>query len=189
MVRGGKSSRIFQNMSNMFYYSSSLKSVPLFDTSNVTNMSNMFYNCKNIKESPLLDTSNVKDMSAMFSGCSSLKSVPQLNTSKVTKMTNMFYNCTLLQTIPQLDVSKVTSMSSIFSNCFSIVSCLLKGLATSLEMHHASELEKSSVLFIFENAQTVATSKTIKLHADVFAQLTEDEIAIATEKGFSVVSA
>ena len=56
----------------MFYQCTSLTSVPLFDTSNVTNMSNMFRGCKSLTSVPLFDTSKVTNMADMFYMCSSL---------------------------------------------------------------------------------------------------------------------
>jgi surface protein len=60
-------------MSGMFAGTTSLKSVPLFDTRNVTNMSSMFGSLTDaytyhsaIEHVPLFDTSKVTDMHDMF---------------------------------------------------------------------------------------------------------------------------
>ena len=178
------------NMYQMFYMCSKLKTVPLLDTSKVTTMESMFYNCYALESVPKFDTSNVKNMSQMFYGCSKIKTIPLLDMSNVSRASNMFSNCSCLEHVPELDVSKVsnTYMSSFLSNTSSLKTCLLIGLKESLEVHFSKNLEKSSVLHIFNHAQTITTAKSIKLHKDVFNQLTADEIAIATEKGFSVLS-
>jgi surface protein len=58
----------------MFYYCTSLTSVPLFDTSNVTKMYQMFENCNKLTTIPLFDTSNVTDMDWMFVNCVNVQS-------------------------------------------------------------------------------------------------------------------
>lgn len=186
---------------------------PLVDTSKVTSMYNMFFMCSKLKTVPLLNTSKVTNMECMFGYCYALEEIPKFDTSKVTTMSQMFYNCNNLKTIPLLDMSNVsrasqmfaasgiehvpeldvskmsnTGMSSFFSNVYSLKTCLLVGLKESLEIRQSKSLEKSSVLHMFNHAQTITTAKTITLHKDVFNQLTADEIAIATQKGFSVVS-
>ena len=187
--------------------------IPLVDTSKVTNMCQMFSMCSKLKTVPLLNTSKVTNMECMFDYCYALEEIPKFDTSKVTTMSQMFYNCNNLKTIPLLDMSNVsrasqmfaasgiehvpeldvskmsnTGMSSFFSNVYSLKTCLLVGLKESLEIRQSKSLEKSSVLHMFNHAQTITTAKTITLHKDVFNQLTADEIAIATQKGFSVVS-
>ena len=56
----------------MFYYCSSLTTIPLLDTSNVTNMNSMFGNCKKLTTIPLLNTSKVTSMGSMFQYCPNL---------------------------------------------------------------------------------------------------------------------
>ena len=179
---------MLSTMSEMFRGCSNLKTIPQLDTSKATTMYRMFYNCSKLESIPLLDTANVTNMDYMFY-YTNIKSVPLLDMSNVTTAKNMFSN-SAIEHVPELDVSNIGSsgMSSFFSNAYSLKTCLLIGLRETLEIHYSSSLEKDSVLHIFNHAQTVSAAKTIKLHKNVFNQLTADEIAIATQKGFSVVS-
>ena len=105
-------------------------------------------------------------------------------------MSYMFCKCYKLESVSGLDMQSATSEpTSMFQGCAALVSCFIKNLKVSVSFKDSPILSKESVLYLFENAQTITSAKTITLHADVFAQLTDDEIAIATEKGFSVVSA
>ena len=110
------------NMSYMFYYCTSLQTVPLFDTSSVTNMSYMFQKCTALTTVPLFDTSNVTNMLQMFYYCTSLTTIPLLDTSSVTNMSYMFQKCTALTTVPLFNTSKVTYMEYMFYNCKSVQS-------------------------------------------------------------------
>lgn len=172
-----------------FYGCLKLKEIPMIDTSNATGMTGTFYNCAAIKAIPQFDTRKVTSISQMCYGCTSLELVPALDFSEVRSGSNAFSGCTNLKSVGPLSVGLMNSASSMFRNCYALENCYLIGLKTGISFEFSSKLTKESVLCIFENAQTVTASQTITLHADVFGQLSEDEIAIATEKGFSVVSA
>lgn len=66
------------NMNNMFasedFFTMTLTSVPLFDTSSVTSMYGMFSGCTSLTYVPLFDTSSVTNMSRMFSYCTNVQS-------------------------------------------------------------------------------------------------------------------
>jgi surface protein len=110
------------NMGTMFSSCSSLATVPLFNTANVIDMSSMFQNCRGLKLIPLFNTANVTNMSSMFTACSSLTTVPLFNTANVTAMNSMFVNCTSLTSVPLFNTVAVTRMSSMFSACSSLTS-------------------------------------------------------------------
>lgn len=107
-------------MNGMFQYNILLKTIPAFDTSNVTTMKSMFRSCESLEEIPSIDTSNVTDMTQMFLYCERLKKVPMLNTSKVTLMKNMFAFCYLLEELPINDTSLVTNIDSFLNRCYSL---------------------------------------------------------------------
>jgi surface protein len=108
------------SMFNMFLFCSSLQSVPLFNTANVTNMASMFFSCSSLQSVPLFNTANVTSMVSMFQNCSSLQSVPLFNTQNVTNMSGMFQNCFSLQSVPLFNTANVTNMASMFQSCVSL---------------------------------------------------------------------
>lgn len=92
------------------------------NTSNVTNMSDMFWWCSSLTTVSLFDTSNVTDMMYMFMRCSALTHVPLFDTSNVIKLQGMLGECTSLTLIPLFDVTKATNMNSMFYNCVNVES-------------------------------------------------------------------
>ena len=84
--------------------------IKLIETKIITNMNSMFWYCSSLQSLPDIskwDTKNVTDMSKMFYGCSSLQSLPDISkwdTKNVTNMSYMFKNCSSLQSLP--DISK-----------------------------------------------------------------------------------
>ena len=176
------------NMSNLFKGCSQLETIPLFDTSKVDNMSNMFYNCSKLTSVPLFDTSKVANMISLFSGCSQLTSVPRFNTSNATTMSNLFYSCSQLESVPKLDTSSVTSAGSMFFGCGKLTNLGgFIGLKVSLDLSGSPLLTKESLLNVINEAADVTSSpRTLTLGSTNLAKLTDEEKAIATNKGWTL---
>ena len=170
------------NMYEMFYKCHNLTTIPQLNTSNVTNMHEMFSSCENLTTVPLLNTSNVIDMGAMFIMCS-LTTIPQLDTSKVTNMSYMFNYCTSLTTVPALDVSNVTDMDIMFKNCTNLKSILMTNIGANLDISASTRFEREDLLVILNNLKTVTSTKVLTMGATNLAKLTEEDKAIATNKG------
>lgn len=195
------------DMYQLFYNCTELTSIDLstWNVSNVTDMSNMFYNCIGLTSIDLStwDVSNVTNMYSMFSSCVKLTGELDLsgwNISRVYSMNYMFSTCTGLTSLDlsTWNLGNVNNpIDGIFSNCKSLANLQLNDLGhnqscTILDLSTCSALTKDSILFLFNNAFDRATAGytkafTIKLNATTKALLTEEEIAIATNKGFTVV--
>ena len=182
------------SMGGMFYNCSGLTSLDLsgFDTNKVTNMGSMFYNCSSLTSLDLsnFDTINVINMNHMFNGCINLTSlnVSRFNTSKVTDMTNMFQNC---RGLTSLDLSgfetrEVTTMTGMFNGCSGLTSLdSMQNISVALSLS-STKLDAISLLDVINNLATVTTTQTLTLGATLLAKLTEDQIAIAVNKGWTV---
>ena len=194
------------DMSNMFYNCSALTGeldLSEWDTSKVTTMYYMFYNCSKLTSINVSnwDTSKLTKITNMFSYCSKLTSINVSNwdTSKISDMSSLFNGCSGLTSLDlsTWNISNLSNTISMFSNCRALTSLKLNDLGhyqscTSLVLSDCPALTKDSILYLFNNAFDRATAGyttafTIKLNATTKALLTEDELAIATNKGFTVV--
>ena len=189
----------------MFNGCSSLTTIPLIDTSSVTNMSIMFADCSNLKEIPLLNTSNVTAAPNMFKGCADLITIPQLDTSNIKNMWQMFALCTSLTTVPLLNCSSVTDISDIFLSCQMLKN--LGGLynlgnnyptnisendySRKLKLLESSDLTHDSLMNVINNLCDIAAkgikTQQLALGSRNLEKLTAEEIAIATNKGWTVL--
>ena len=198
------------NMSKIFYQCNSLKNIPQMDTSQATNMSEMFYDCYSLKTIPQLDTSQATNMSSMFHDCYSLKTIPQLDTSSATNIVKMFYNCYSLETIPQLDTSQAqtlisfcyycnslktiqqldannaTSLTSVFAGNYLLQKIKIINVKFSFDLSSAKMLLKESIIEVLNDLPTVTTTQKLTLGSTNLAKLTDDEKAIATNKGWTL---
>ena len=191
--------RTGENCASMFSNCSSLTSLDLssFDTSKVTNMNSMFSGCSLLTSLDLrsFNTSNVMSMSYMFSGCSSLTSLDlsSFDTHNVTNIWSMFSDCTSLISLDlsNSDMSKVTNSYTIFYRCSklqTITKGSFKNLKFSLDLSSCVVLSKQSVVDLFDSIGIANGVAKITLASAVYSQLSEDEIKVATDKGWTVAS-
>ena len=191
-------------MNGIFYECKAITSIPQLDTSNVTTMNEMFRGCESLQTVPLFDTSNVTNMSYMFYGCKKLTTIPAFDTSKVTSFSDMFNNATNIISIPLLDCSKVNYGSNI--NLFSSTTMtyltdlggfkdlgMVKGFnKPSYFLRNCPNLTKDSVLNVLNNLYDRKTAGysvvTLPFHANALALLSDEEKAIATNKGWTLAT-
>lgn len=197
----------FSKVTNVYHFFSgfnSLTTVPLFNITHLTKLVGMFDSCKMLKEVPLLDTSNVTSMASMFSYCYSLETIPKFNTNNLTDLYNFCYRCTSLLTIPKLNASKVTRVEGMLFNCNSLKNLggfenLGMAYETSqsanysdytLDLRDSKNLTHESLMNVINNLYDIKTkgcnAQRLILETTNLKKLTSEEIAIATEKGFSV---
>lgn len=169
-----------------------------------TNYSNLFANDKDLIYMPLVDTSNGTNFYQMFNACITLTTIPQLNTSNAKAFSSTFKSCGALKTVSQLDASKVTNVVSMFANCPSLTNLggfkdLGKAYLTTAVANNSNYelafnttvlLTHDSLMNVINNLYDIATAgvqtQKLVLGADNLAKLTAEEIAIATEKGWTV---
>lgn len=197
-------------MASMFNGCSKLEEVPLFNTAKVTNMARMFYSCSSLISVPLIDTLNVGDMTSMFSKCSNLEEVPAFNTSNVRYFKEMFSDCLKLTTIPLLDSEKIVQIDGVVSNCSNLMNIggfkdlgkaytqkssnygtYTLNLSKCTKLTHESLMNVINNLYDLNLTYDVANGgtlykQTLNLGSTNKAKLTEEEIAIATNKGWNV---
>ena len=186
------------DMSNMFSYCKALISLDLsnWNTNKVTDMGYMFNYCNNLTSLDLsgFNTSNVTNMSNMFSYCKALISLDlsSFDISKITSLIYTFQNCENLTSLDlsNWDVSKCTTASA-FSNTFYGCKALTdfkapKNISTAMSFSSCSNLTHDSLMSIINNLATVTSTKKLTLGATNLAKLTNEEKAIATNRGWTL---
>ena len=177
------------NFSNMFTMCSKLTTVPEIDTSKGTIFSNMFDNCAKLTTVPKVNTSNGTDFSYMFRGCKVLTTVPEMDTSNGTNFNYMFSGCNTLTTIPKMDTTKGTMLDNLFMDCHALENITFTGtfkIKKNLSVFSYSNNLTVDSLMSFINAlsdnSSLSTTYTVTIGSTNLAKLTEEQIAIATNK-------
>ena len=122
----------------------------------------------------------------MFYQCNKLTAIPQLDTSKVTDMGTMFTACNKLTTIPKLDASKATSFSSIFDGCGMLTSIGMHGFRYSIRIADTALQHDALVAFLNQAGTAYNSSQKITMGSAKLALLSDEEKAIATNKGWTL---
>lgn len=134
----------------------------------------IFYGCR-IDGFTQIDTSNVTNMDSMFD-TARCKNIPELDASKVTNITSVVQNCTKLENFGGL-----LNLGKAFPDA-SISEKYALGLQNSPNLTHGSLMNVINKLYDISNKGT----QIINLGDANKAKLTTEEIAIATNKGWTV---
>lgn len=199
-----------ENMSYMFNDClglTSLAFVALLNTSSTTDMSYMFNGCSGLTDLSLSSfvTSKVTNMTSMFAGCSGLTTlnlspttsatIHAFDTSLVQNMSNMFEGCSGLTTLhlDSFDTSNVYNMLYMFKGCTNLVTLNLgnnwgAGLQFygSFDLSDCTSLSHASAVNILGKLAKTSNLLTITFAPAVKALLTDAEIKVATDKGWTV---
>lgn len=170
------------------FYACSLKNIPLFDTSNIQNFQNAFENCSSIQTVPSFDMSSATITTNMFYKCNALKTVPSLNTINVTDMSSMFSWSSNLETVGRLNADKVTNIKNIFYYCNKLANLGgFSNLAVSLDLTISNYITADSLMNVINEAKDLSETGSATLTiGNKVGLLTEEQIAIATSKGWTI---
>lgn len=156
------------------------------DTANVTSFAHMFDGCSNLLEIPTLNTSAVADMGYMFYNCSKLTTIPPIDTSKVTNMHQMFCYCARLTEIPALDASSSNDIVDIFFGSPSLEKIGIYGFTRSINILNTKLQHDALVAFLNQAGNAYNSSQKITMGPTKLALLSDEEKAIATNKGWTL---
>ena len=199
---GNLSNLLSENIaaSYMFANCESLETIDLsvLNVRYISSADNMFYVCQKLKN---IVWNNIKIRSTglynMFFSCSSLETLdasfldPEYD--KVNNIGYMFNQCYALKTLDlsNLKTANITSASSVFGACSKLTNVVFEDGCfpnTSLRdlSFSSSPLSHDCAVDIFNKLATRTNSPSLKLSATTKGYLTENEIAIATNKGWVV---
>ena len=177
-----------------------LLDISLMTTINFNSMSKLVkLRCSN------WDTSNLKSLFYFVRGCSSLVEVDvsNFNTSNVTNIGEAFRNTSKLAVLDlkKWDMSKVTNANYTFYGCSALSTLIgdttleevlennigcLNGLSVGTPLDQCPLLQRNSLRALINGLATVETTQTLTLAATLKNRLTEEDIAIATNKNWTI---
>lgn len=185
------------------------------DTSNVTDMGNFIDGCYALKELDLskIDTSKVETLSMAFRSCTGFTSfdLSKMATDSLTNIYYLVYGCSNLVDLNiGFDASKINNIGYAFNSCTKLTNLtfmnnLGKGYTqksnnyanNAVDLSYCKNLTYESLMDVINklydlnltydvaNGGTLYTQKLV-LGSTNLAKLTEEEIAIATNKGWVV---
>lgn len=184
------------NLARAFCQFTHLRKIKLpFDTSLITNMYQMFSGDFSLEEVDIsaFNTSSVTNMQEMFANCRSLRKLDlkHFNTSKVTNFGNMFNGCYNLYDLDfsSLDTSAVAANANLtmFRDCDNLTNLKVGKITVNFIFNNCNKLSHDSLMNVINALEPTDTTLTLTIGNTNIAKLTEEELTIATEKGWTVV--
>lgn len=148
---------------------------------------------------PEIDTTGYTDMSGIFRACVNLKYISKLNTENVVDLCYAFRSCYALESLPLLDCSNVEILQYTFENCNNLVDIggffnlgKYRQLVLNRDFDSCYNISAQSLKNIINNLynrnDVGYPDLTIKFERTVFNRLSDEDIAIATNKGWILAS-
>ena len=169
------------NASYMFI-GATIAEIPKLNTPNLINANGMFRNCKGFTTVPSFDTSKCTDLSFLFYGDEDLISLPAFNADSCQNITVILYLCSNLVNFGGLiNLGKAydATKGEKYSN-----------YTFDLTATYSSNLSHDSLMNIINGLYDLTSInvpvQSLKLNAGLRAKLTDEEVAIATNKGWVV---
>ncbi len=163
------------------------------DYGNRTNYANAFYNIGWNDETyqPKYNIVIVGNGYGCFGYSNITDTKVDIDISNSTNAGNFFYTCFYLKTIKKLIVSeKITSYTNFFKFCVALEDIAIEGIiGADISFADSNKLTHDSLMSIInalKDFSGTTTTKTLTLHADSKALLTDSEKAIATQKGWTI---
>ena len=192
------------NTSYMFYYCK-LTSIPNLNLSNAINTSYMFGNCSSLTDVGDIDMRNNTNLSNMFYGCTKLKTIGNVNMSSATSTggsySNWLYNVSL-EKVGVIDCDSITDVGYFFGNTANGGLTDIGGLRNlgkrssvsgtngNYFLCYVPQLTQQSLVNVFnllyDRASAGYSVLTLKLTSSQMSRLSDDDKAIAINKGWSL---
>lgn len=205
------------NMGNMFIYCLSLKEIDTssWNTSKCTSFSNTFAYCVNLKEVGDIDTSAATKMDYMFMGCASLRTLPKISLKSMSYscFTNIVSTgAYLIAGTGNFQPTNLTTFKGIvdcehlsnwggtgngnpFRNVPNLANILEMGIikGAGFNLSYCTKLTVESLMVVINAlydyvGNDSTTRQTIVIGSTNLAKLTDEQKAIATDKGWTITA-
>ena len=159
----------------------------MFYKSKITNLKQILIDC-----GVVLDFSKATTLDEVFSENSFITHLPTIDTRSASRFSALFYSASKLVEIEKLILKDDGSQSynRAFNNLWLLENIVVEGkFGENLPFAQSPLLTNDSVNSIInalKDYSGTSNTRTLTLHADVKAKLTEEQIAIANQKGWTI---
>ena len=182
-----------------FYGCKSLVGVPDIVAPKLWFATEVFNGCSALQKAPMIYTDKIDNFYRFFYDCKNLRYVPQYNTSVATSVSEMFAQCTSLTSLPLYDFNNVGDIWSLFGGeeLYNLTDlggfANLKidwnddgGLVKLPNLTYDSIMNVINNLYDFRGNGDNDTTRTLKIHPNTMALLSDEDKQIATNKGWTL---
>lgn len=175
------------NSFNYIYAYSNVTSTPSYHFGWLSSLNGTWFNCQYLTSVPHFNTENVTDFQNTWANCSYLLTIPPLNFKGAVNISGCFNGCNSLISLPYMNLSSVTDASNAWMGCDNLTTLGGFGaIMTNFELSGSPNLTVDSLMNVINQAATVI-GKTMNLGSTNLAKLTDEQKAVATNKGWTLV--
>ena len=168
------------------YAYANVTTTPFYRFDNLNSLMNTWYGCQYLTNVPHFNTENVTDFTSTWYGCRSLLTIPPLNFKSATSMTNCFNGCHSLTSLPYMNLASVTDATNAWYGCDNLTTLGGFGaIKVNIDLSASTLLTVESIMNVINQAATV-TGKTMTFGSENLAKLTDEQKAVATNKGWTL---
>ena len=172
----------------------SLQSLDLsgWDVSGVTNLRDAWNSCCSLQSLDLSgwDTGSATNVASAWAYCYNLQSLnlSGWDVSGVTNLSSAWNSCCSLQSLDLSgwDTGSVTGLQDAWKNCYSLVDYWPSVISINQNYSNATALSIASLLRIIASLPVATGARTLTLGQTNKLKLTAEQIAVATQKGWTV---
>jgi len=155
-------------------------------------LDNTFENCSNLIRVGEM-SGQIKYCDYTFNNCKKLKSVKIGNIISET-VTGLFTNCEMLELIEiGVGAGSLTFDDTCFSGCSQLQRLIFNNVGSwtgcNINLADSYRFPRESFVYMMNSMPATTAGYTITLNSTAYRDLTDEDKAIATDKGYSVISA
>ena len=153
---------------------------------NVTKVSGWFalcYNLVSVKEPTHNNT--ITDFNGLCFDCFNLLDI-DWNMDGAVDLGSAFYNCERLQATPSGDLTECYNLENTFKGCKSLETFNFTNIGCSFDLSDCIKLSHDTLVSIISTLQTTTNSPTLTLGTTLKSLLSDSEIKVATDKGWTI---
>ena len=190
----------------MFQNCYALRYIPPFEAPLITSADSMFAGCSGLTNVPVTDLRKCTTITKLFADCYLLDSIPDMNLSSATSFgssyNNWLYGASSVRSIGVIDCDSITNIEYVFGNSINYrikhlggfrnlgKKSSVSGTAGQYFLNYVPNLTRESLINVFnelyDRASAGLSVLTLKLHANHRAILSDEDKAIATNKGWTL---
>ena len=130
------------------------------------------------------------DIHDLFFNCRSLVRAPMItwNSSSYPTAYRVFMGCSNLSYVPNINMKNVenSSASNFFNGCANLKTVLLTNIGCDLKLNVSTKFERADLNVVISNLVPQTSTATFTFGTTNLGKLTEDDIKVATEKGWTL---
>ena len=168
------------------YTGSKVTTTPTYQFNNLQLLDHTWSDCECLTNVPILPTYNATNFTYTWSGCISLLTIPPFNFGSAVDISGCFNGCISLTTLPYMNLKSVTNATNAWTGCIDLTTLGGFGaISTDFNLSDSTLLTVESIMNVINQAATV-TGKTMTFGSENLAKLTDEQKAVATNKGWTL---